>query len=137
MATEHNGRKIAFPDVTTFGELFPAAKPRVGECPVLLTLPSWEAGTWSDRAGTTKCYVTSYMAVDDVGCIGYRSMQVEAAPAVLDEIKSNMLHGSGDTIHFRVVVWDDGKALVMAEYSQIVGSRYLAIIDAATIPVGK
>ena len=37
---------------------------------------------------------------------------------------------------FTVVVRDDGTALVTAEYERIIGSHWLALVDAASVPEG-
>lgn len=126
-------KKIVFPDVTDFAELFDDVKQHNGESRTLLTLPSWEQGTWSDKGKKKTCKVSGYLAIR--GLEGHRSFDVNARPAVLDYVKSSMLHGSYDTIHFEIIEWDNGECLVTAQYSQIIGSHYLAIIRADTVPL--
>ena len=130
---ELHGRKIAFPAAKALADLFSEIKPAQGDAPVLAEFPSWEAGTWSDPKGRTRCQVTGYMYVRPP----HRSYHVQARPEVIEHIRANMLHGSNDRIHFAAVIWGDGRALVVAEYSQIIGSSYLAIIDAASIPAAR
>src|SRR5205807_9812344 len=38
---------------------------------------------------------------------------------------------------FEIVDWDDGRALVILSHNVIIGSHYLAIIDANTLPKEK
>jgi hypothetical protein len=133
--TELNGRKIAFPEVHTFGELFTDCRPAAGESPIVKTWPSWEAGTWSDRAGRSRSHLYGWLSVhasDNLG--GWRSFHVSPSPTVVGWIGANMLHGKNDRKHFEIHVWDDGRALVTCQYGQIIGSAYLAVIDAATVP---
>lgn len=130
--TELHGRKIAFPEVQSFADLFDDVKPHGKQARELARLKSWEAGTWSDKAGKTYCTVSGYLSIS--GGRRFRSLDVNAKPNVMEYVRSSMLHGSYDTIHFSVTIWKDGRALVCAQYSQIIGSHYLAIIDAATIP---
>lgn len=66
---------------------------------------------------------------------GYRYGKAEAVEEVYDIVNGRMVVVPYDTIGFKVTVRDDGSALVTAEYSQILGSHWLAEIDAATIPV--
>lgn len=130
--TELNGRKIVFPDVTTFAELFPTHEPFKSPAKTLLTLPSWEAGTWSDRSRRTTFKVSDYCSID--GPKGYSGLHVTTTQAVLDWIENNMLPCSNDTTHFEVRFWDDGRALVSISHGVIIGSHYLAVIDSASVP---
>ena len=125
--TELNGRKIAFPDARSLADLFDDViqiDPRSGlQAPTVATFPSW------DKGNRSKSYLSGYMTVG-----AGHSFHVKPKSEVVEFIRNNMLHGSNDRIYFRVVVWENGEALVMAEYNQIIGSSYLAVIDAATIP---
>lgn len=53
---------------------------------------------------------------------------------VIDAVRTNMLCIAYDSIYFALHFDDDGTARVYATYNQIIGSRLLAIVDAATIP---
>jgi hypothetical protein len=132
--TTLHGQKIAFPEVKDFVELFEDVRPwKYGqESRILLDLPSWEAGTWSDKQSKTRFKISSFLTVS--GQTERRSYDVQARPVVLDFARTEILHTSNDQASFEVIVWDDGRALVTLQYSQIIGSHYLAIIDAKTIP---
>lgn len=127
-------KPIAFPDVKTFAELFPEAREYVKDSPPILTVPAWESGTWSDRGRKTQSYLGSYCAI---GGEGFEGITVKPSQAVIDFYRDRCLHCSWDTMTFQVHVWDDGRALVCLEHGQIIGSHYLAIIDAKTIPTFK
>lgn len=133
--TELNGRRIAFPEVKAFGELFDMLNVAVAQVdpPIVLSLPSWEAGTWSDRSGRTRFQVKGWLRVS--GGMDYgRVFHVRPLQVVLDYITNEMLHTSNDHCSFECMVWDDGQALVTCQYNAISGTRYLAVIDAAAIP---
>lgn len=131
--TELHGKKIGFPEAKALADLFSDVRKPEGESPIVAEWPSWEAGTWSDRSGRTKSRLAGYLSVRDP----YRWYHVTPRPEVVEYVRENMLHCSNDTITFEAVVWDDGRALVIARYGQIIGSHYLAIIDASTIPVAE
>lgn len=134
LVTELNGRKIAFPAVRSFAELFPEVRAHDPKAGNLAEWPSWEAGTWSDRGRRTRSYLGSYLYVSGPDG-GHRSFTVvTTAPDLIPWVEANMILGPWDTKHFDVHVWNDGRALVCCTYGQIVGSHYLAVIDAATIP---
>lgn len=62
------------------------------------------------------------------------SLDVELTPQAIEAIGKNTIHIDRDTISVEVIVWDDGRALVVASHNQIIGSVWLAKIDASTIP---
>lgn len=131
-ATQLNGKKIIFPEVKRFEELFPTAVSANGESPRLLETESWECGTWSDRQRKTRSYTSGYCKVE-----GEKEMyflHVTATAAVLEWIRVNMLAVPNDTKHFEIYVYSDGTALVTCAFSTIIGSYFLAIIDASSIP---
>jgi hypothetical protein len=63
------------------------------------------------------------------------SLYVRPTDEVLDWIKANMLPLSRDTIGFEIVVRDEHEALIIAHNNLIIGSRWLALIDATTLPI--
>jgi len=128
--TEHAGRPIRFPELTSFADFFPELGT---EARTLWETESWEAGTWSDRRRETVFQVGSYVSVS--GRTLRDGHHVQRIPDFLrDFIRDNMLHTSNDRTSFKVIPWNDGRALVLIEYGMILGSRYLGIIDADTIP---
>jgi hypothetical protein len=135
--TEHWGREIHFPDITTFDELFPCVGERnKQELENVLRRFEFESGSF---LGNGKRKMVHQVVGSGLSISGnkepYRYTHiVEINPALLDCIEEYMIRVDYDSISFQINVWDDGRALVCAHYSQILGSRYLAVIDASTIP---
>lgn len=135
--TTHWGRDIHFPDITTFDELFP----KVGERNKQdrgkrLKTFHFESGSF---LGNGKREMVHQVVSTGISFSGndepYRYTHIiEINPAILECIEERMIRVDYDSISFQVTTWDDGRAIVSAHYSQIIGSRYLAIIDASTIP---
>ena len=72
--------------------------------------------------------------ITDFICLGPgRSLRAKPKPVIIEVIKLTMLSIEYDAISFKLYVGDE-RATVFAEYSKIIGSRYLAEIDATTIP---
>lgn len=42
--------------------------------------------------------------------------------------------GIADTMSFQCIVWDEHEALITCDHGKIIGGRWLAVIDPATIP---
>lgn len=128
-------RHIAFPDVESFLDLFPTSQPYDSKAalPSLLTLPSWESGTWSDKARKTVFQVGGYCIARRNGNFG--SFQVTSISELLKEyIRNNVLHCSNDRMHFEVVFWNNNRAAIYLQHGVIIGSHTLAVVDASTIP---
>jgi len=83
-----------------------------------------------DRPGSM--VLTSYASVK--GHHPRTSLDVTLTPQAVETIRANTLHIDRDTISVEVIVWDDGRALVVAQHSNIIGGTWLAKIDASTIP---
>jgi len=53
---------------------------------------------------------------------------------VLQKIRESMLPVDNDRLYFEIVEWEkDGLALVIVKHNQILGQRYLALVDAASL----
>jgi hypothetical protein len=114
------GHTIAFKEATSFADIFETAVPYV-------------KGSANDQRRSIKGKtVSSYCTVS--GGEQYRSFSVKPQQRVMDYIGENMLDIAYDSIYFTVTIRDDGSALLAAQYNQIIGSRWLAIVDASTIP---
>lgn len=62
------------------------------------------------------------------------NLDVVLTPQAIDAIRSNAIHIDRDTMNAEVIEWQDGRALVVIQRSQIIGSVWLAFVDASTIP---
>lgn len=53
---------------------------------------------------------------------------------VLTKIRENMLPVDNDSLYFEIVEWESsGLALVIVKHNQIIGQRYIALVDAASL----
>lgn len=108
-------RSVAFPDIRTFAELFP-----------VLT-DERQAHKWE------KSEVSNWIQIKDRD--GYRHAYAVLPQWLIDWVQANMLPVDYDSIYFTINARDDVTALVTAQYNQIIGSRWLALIDANSINV--
>lgn len=112
-----NAKRIAFPDVTSFAELFVAdanAKP--------LEIPGRESQT-----------IGNYFTIHETAN-PYRSLRVRANEKLAEFIMVHTIHIEHDEFYFEAIVYDDGTALLIVKYNRILGDRWLARVDASTIP---
>lgn len=65
----------------------------------------------------------------------HRSMSVRCADWVLSRIRERTIIIGGESMHFEIVVHDNGWALVIAQHGQICGSVWLAYIKVDSIPL--
>jgi len=53
---------------------------------------------------------------------------------VLQKIRENMLPVDNDRLYFEIVEWENsGLALILVKHNQILGQRYIALVDAASL----
>ena len=106
-------RPVAFPEIRTFAELFPVLTDEKQSHPFCKS----EVSNWIHISGV----------------YGYDSTRAVLPQWLIDWIQNNMLAVDHDSIYFNVIVRDDQHALVTAQYNQIIGSRWLALIDANSV----
>jgi hypothetical protein len=143
MATELNGRKIYFPEAKSFADIFSSAESRDvrlgAQYPDIGNVSFMDSkfpkrGNGPMRKVRTYYVISSYCSIH--GLDGrYDSVSVDLQPVVREWIERNVLAVEYDRISFQVNIWDDGRALISAQHSKIIGSYYLAIVDATTVPV--
>jgi len=77
-----------------------------------------------------------FMTLDlaKIGGTRYGSAWVRCHMPVYYGLHQEMLMMRGDQISFQVNAWDAERAVVIAQYSQILGSHWIAIIDPYSIP---
>jgi hypothetical protein len=110
-------RPVAFPDIRTFAELFP------------IMTTERQAHPWDSAE------VSNWIQVRSPD--GYAHGYAVLPQWLIDWIQENMLAVPHDSIYFQVIVRDDVSALVTAQYNQIIGSRWLALIDANSVTLDK
>lgn len=116
---------VAFPDVKRFDQLFTGAGPWAGPskpAPRLMRFRGWAGKGWSEVSG--------YVHDRDGNSLSVTGVSLE----LRNYLETTILHVPNDSIYFELIRRDDGTALVTAQYNVIIGSRWLAVIDAATIP---
>ena len=126
-------RKIQFPNLKSFSDFFPKVSPWVHNKSggSLATFPAMDVGA-SDFDPNATFEVGNYLSVRGPE---YQSFQVdELLDFIREYVETQMLHVDYDRTHFEVVRWPDGRALVLISHGKIIGSRWLGIIDADTIP---
>jgi hypothetical protein len=121
-------RTVGFPNAKRFDELF------------TLTTKDDEGVWWSGEEFDVKkgklvkarCRIGTFCAVS--GKSRYH-FHVKPTAEVIEHIKANTIFcGVRDSISFKAVIRDDGTALLIAEHSLIIGSVWLALVDASSLP---
>lgn len=133
--TELNGQRIVFPDIKRFEDLFPTHKPQTDLTPgrKLKMLVNLSA---KNKKGE-RLTVSESMMIDRHN--GLEFLKVTIHPFVRDWIKKGVLR-LADQMCWRITVWpndDRREALVILSHGQIIGSHYVAIIDAGSVPTFK
>ena len=105
-------KPIAFPDAT-FTKLFPA-----------LTENSIA------RPHPPRATISNWLHLRD---FPVTSCRVELADWLVDWIRDNMLPVDYDTIYFTATNRGDGWTLISAQYNQIIGSRWLALVRTVSV----
>lgn len=107
--------KICFPAIKSFPELF-----------------SDVSYTKENASRVTQPGIGTYFQVTKAGQGYSHSFWARPSERLVDWIVVNMLSSCG--VHFEVIIHDDGLAVLIAQYDQIIGGRWLAMVDASTIP---
>jgi hypothetical protein len=140
-------RTLLFPDIKTFGEVFPEAVPYVpthgsGEppCP-----PKW--GAIAHATGTITFNVTPHpnrreasqmvfspsLAIRKGGH-RYKWAWVKVPDHIIQKVMEFTIVIDHDTMNWEIVIRDDDSALIICNHSQIIGSTWVALIPASTLP---
>ena len=111
-----NEREIAFPEIKSFDQLFA----KIDKKTDFILNPG-------------NIVISSNVSIRDENK-GFRWFDVKPSEYLIWWINEYMLYIEYDNITFEIIVHDPRNALVIARYGQIIGSRYIAYIDAKTIP---
>lgn len=123
-------KNVLFPTVSDFNDLFKRARVITGP---FRDYKSQNVYTWKLIEGG-ECYLSSYCSVSGTAH-GYSPLDVIPHDSVIGAIGANMLLSKNYRINFEIVIREGGGgALVVARYDQILGDRWLAIIDEQTVP---
>lgn len=120
--------EVAFPDAHTLEDLFDGVKPWEPEAyrvdPAVVMGKDWIGAIGKREPGITPMYVGPYCHIR-----GGKSLAVRPNEAILTLVRDNMIHLAHERMHFEIVPWDGGRALVILSYGRIIGTRWLAVID--------
>lgn len=105
---------------STFAELFPVCRPWT---------PDDSKRTPKQRIDPEGRPVFLYMSTSGGRHV---SWYVEPSPALAAFIAEAMLPGFG--FHASAAIRDDGSALLLVKYDQIIGSRWLSVVPVAELP---
>ena len=99
-------KQLAFPEISQFSELFGDIEEK------------------QDRAFAEKAVISNWLRYSP----SHKSEYREPKLIVLDYIRTNMLPIDYDSIYFEAIDRDN-KWLIIAKYNQIIGSRWLALVE--------
>lgn len=149
---ENIGKRFALPNVTTFGELFTAAEPwdwdEKAERDARKSNPYFrkdhvggvmmnpDAPPMRDsRCGRDTALIGTYCGLRPHG---RGSLRVTPSEATIAAIRGGTIDcGAADTFSFEIIDHGEGKSLVVAQHSLIIGSLWLGYIDSNSVPVGS
>ncbi len=126
-------KPLAYPNAKRWDDLFEATTPLDPKPGILAPiLVEWPC---PDQHGRPEppLQLSSFCAIS--GRPEYQCLRVKPKQEVIDWIRDNMLR-INDHLSFKVVIREDGEALVVVSHSCIIGSRWLALIDSTTVPNG-
>lgn len=131
---ERNGRPLYLSERRTWGDLFEAwtfdkAK---APAPLVANLPG------IGPKDTERMEVGPYCSIHrQQGEPAYSAAWVRIQPAAWAELleRRGVLGIEHERMHFEVIVYDEREALVILSHGVIIGSAWLSMIDASTVPV--
>lgn len=136
---EAMGKPVVFPDIRHFVEVLGPSRPYdVSSGMRAPALEHWPAPEAHKDDGITRlssgCAVryASDTEGDDKGEDHW--LTVDPPNSVIEWVGENMLLMDRDTLNFSVVMRRGGTALILVSYNIILGSKWLAIVDARTVP---
>ena len=73
--------------------------------------------------------------IDDLHNRNCKFYTAELTDELINFVKDNMLAIDNDQISFELFIYPDNTAMLIASYSQIIGNRWIAMIDINSIPI--
>lgn len=116
-------------DPQPFSRFFEAAKPYTTQSAQGMGKTFYVEEDWS---GTDKDFhlpVGPYLQTRDGD-----SLAVTPTDEIVEYVKQNMIYSINESFSFEIVKQSDGDYLLLVRNSQIIGSRWLAYLDPATVP---
>jgi len=79
--------------------------------------------------------ISSYLQIMNRKCqYSFEVFEVMPTDKLIDFVKENMLAIDYDSIYFEIICYENNTAMLIAKYNQIIGSRWIAMIDINSIP---
>jgi hypothetical protein len=99
------------------------------------TLHEWKplVGIDDPRRKAEPSRLSSFVSIK--GRHAHVCLDVTFTAQAIEVIGRNIIYVENDTINVEVIVWSDGRALVVAHNNRIIGGPWLAKIDTSTIPI--
>lgn len=98
------------------------------------TLHTWTRERHAVHDRPRPMHLSSFARIDGNRQRSDVYLDVTLTAQAIEAIGNNTIHIDNDTINVKVILWYDGRALVIADHNQIIGGVWLAIIDSTTIP---
>ena len=105
-------KELAFPNISKFSDLFGSTEDR------------------QDYEFADKSVISNWIHHSPK----HRSEYRKPSDMVLKFVRDHMLPVDYDSIYFQAVNRGDNQTLITAQYNQIIGSRWLAIVETDTMP---
>jgi len=121
-------RTVAFPGLTSASELFSTI--RRWNHPVDVKEPRERQEPLTPGKTRTKVSRIGHYMKGRSAAGEHIALYVVANPYLVSWLRENLIDIDYDTLHFELIVYENGNALVTVSYGQIIGSRWLAILPA-------
>jgi hypothetical protein len=137
-------KNVLLPLVSEWAEVFSAWTLDKDKAPASHSFPIPNDRNHPNTSGYP-CTIGPYMMAeyaDGTQTInGYTSTKYRHGSAVyvrlIDDVARQVFEstiGISDQMHFKMIEWNDREAVIICEHGQIIGSRWVAVIDPSTIP---
>lgn len=136
----HN-KTVLLPLLSTWAEIFAEWTTDKDKAPKAHTFPVEGSNPRRPEACTIGPYMMAKYADGTQTINGFTSTKYRDGSAVYvrlnDDIARQVFQstiGIPDQMHFQLIEWNDREAVIICSHGQIIGSRWVAVIDPATIP---
>lgn len=82
-----------------------------------------------------KATIGKYLEVCKTQTAFRQFFNVEPTDRLIELVNGNMLSIDYDQIYFTIMIYPDSTAMLIMRYNQIIGSRWIAMIDKNSIPI--
>lgn len=125
--------RVVFPELRRFSDLFDVVAKTENDRPGPRFFTTTDYHPKTRKPFSCQISVGPYCSVRAEGTT--YALWVRANDKIFKYISGNFIGGARDSIFFEVIFWDDGRALVTSSNNQILASRWLAVVDAKSVPL--